>query len=67
MSGPTFVKYDANPVLYTAFATGILSWEMASQGNRWLVFKEDGSLDGEAIASFKFEEDSDPLGLPSIY
>ena len=47
MSGPKFVKYDANP------------GELSSQGNRWIVFEEDGSVDGEAIASFKFEGDCD--------
>ena len=47
MSGPKYVKYDANP------------GEVSSQGNRWIVFEEDGSVDGISIASFKSEGDCD--------
>tara|TARA_Y100000310_G_C20629264_1_gene787680 strand:- start:262 stop:438 length:177 start_codon:yes stop_codon:yes gene_type:complete len=47
MSGPKFVKYDAYPLVD------------GRSGNRWIVFEEDGSVDGEAIASFRSERDCD--------
>ena len=47
MGRPKYVKYDGNP------------GELSSIGNRWIVFEEDGSVDGISIASFKSEGDCD--------